>query len=312
MKVKNEERFNMNGIVLLDSFCSKGNAYLSRDWNVEDTYKYVFKVNESIIEAGYYIHYLDNVIVDKTIELSTSYGCVCKCKYCASSQISSFNILESYQLMYIFNYICKENNISNNENNLIIAMTGTGDYRYTYENTNEFLLNVFRLGFNAKFIISSCAWEPHMLEKAEFLYELGVKYKFLQSTYISHNQKIIRSVIPNYPNGCDMNKFTSIIQQSKLLPFSRINYLLIKGVNDDEKSFSEFLKILMPIKEKILVRISKLNATHCSQNNGLESTSDDKLFHLKLLCENNGIKAYVFKSQINDNMNCGQLITEKD
>ncbi len=56
--------------------------------------------------------------------------------------------------------------------------------------------------------------------------------------------------------------------------------------------------------------IAKLNETNCSMKNGLFSPDDNALNILKTKCDEKGIEAYVFKSFNNDNMNCGQLITE--
>lgn len=297
--------------VLVNSVHSKSNEYSSRDWNREDTYRYVFKVDDILVEAGYYVHFKDNSIVDKTIELSTSCGCVCKCKYCASSQIPSFTPLSAHQMMDIFETICQLNDVSDNEDNLIIAMTGTGDYRYTYKNTNDFMLAIHKKNIKAEFIISSCAWGTNMLNSAEEVSNSGVSLRFLQYTYLSHDRNIIESIIPYFPHDCNIDQLGIVVNRSKLADKLRINYLMIKDINDDDNSFNEFFRIIDPIKENVLVRISKLNQTSCSVKNKLSQPSDKNLYRLNDWCKNKGISSYIFKSHQNDNMNCGQLITDK-
>ena len=307
---KNTKMQVLANTILINSVHSKSNEYSSKTWNREDTYRYVFKIDDLLVEAGYYVHYKDKTIVDKTIELSTSCGCICKCKHCASSQIPSFTPLSASQIMDIYQTICQLNNVSNNEDNLIIAMTGTGDYRYTYKDTNEFMLAIHRMHIKAKFIISSCAWSINMLKSAEQVAKLGVSFKFLQYTYLSHNRDKIESIIPYYPHDCNIDSLGKDFSQSQLLNKLRINYLMIKDMNDDSDSFMEFLRIIEPIKPNVLVRISKLNPTSCSTKNGLRAASDKKLNQLNETCNNKGVSSYIFKSYQNDNMNCGQLITD--
>lgn len=308
---KNTKMQVLANTILINSIHSKSNEYSSKTWNNEDTYRYVFKVDELLVEAGYYIHYKDKTIVDKTIELSTSYGCICKCKYCASSQIPSFTPLSSSQIMDIFQTICQLNSISDNEENLIIALTGTGDYRYTYKAVNEFMLEIHKKHIKAEFIISSCAWSINMLKSAERVANLGVSFKYLQYTYLSHVRDKIESIIPYYPHDCNIDQLGNVFVKSQLSNKLRINYLMIKDVNDDNNSFKEFLRIIEPIKQNALVRISKLNPTSCSIENGLKATSDKKLNQLNEICTNEGVSSYIFKSHQNDNMSCGQLITDK-
>lgn len=307
---KNKKMQVLTKTLLVNSVHSKSNEYSSRNWDSEDTYRYVFKVDNLLVEAGYYIHYKDKTIVDKTIELSTSHGCVCKCKYCASSQIPSFTPLSSSQIMDIYETICQLNGIGDNEDNLIIAMTGTGDYRYTYKSTNEFMLAIHQKHIKAEFIISSCAWGDNMLKSAEQVANSDVSIKFLQYTYLSHSRDKILSIIPYYPHDCNIESLGTIVSGSKLTDKLRINYLMIKDVNDDDNSFEEFLRIIAPIKQNVLVRISKLNPTSCSVKHGLKAASDKKLKQLNEMCKNECISSYIFMSHQNDNMNCGQLITD--
>lgn len=71
-----------------------------------------------------------------------------------------------------------------------------------------------------------------------------------------------------------------------------------------------FVGLFAALKENIVVRISKLNETNCSKANGLLSPDIASMKQLEEICTQNGIKAYTFCSEKNDNMNCGQLITE--
>ena len=56
--------------------------------------------------------------------------------------------------------------------------------------------------------------------------------------------------------------------------------------------------------------LSKLNETVASNRNNLLSPDIDRMRELKCKLDENGFKSYLFYSAQNDNMNCGQLITE--
>jgi adenine C2-methylase RlmN of 23S rRNA A2503 and tRNA A37 len=261
------------------------------------------------VEAGYYIHYFNNEIIDKTIELSTSYGCVFKCKYCASSKIDKFKIVSVDDNLKIIEKICEINHIDNNEN-LIIALTGTGDYRCTYKYANNLIVKAKQCYPNSKFIISSCAWNSSLIQQAQ---DINKDYfLFLQLTYISYDREKVEKIIPCYPCDFSIDGLAKLIGESSLGEKFRINYLMINNINDTEADFDKFIAIISPIKGKILVRISKLNETSCSKNNGLYATHDNNLELLKSKCKQNGIEAYIFKAYQNDNMNCGQLVTDED
>ena len=85
---------------------------------------------------------------------------------------------------------------------------------------------------------------------------------------------------------------------------------MIDGINDSDDNIHEFMNKIGFIKEKVTIRISKLNETKASNRNCLKIPSEDKLNHIKEVLESEDFNCYVFFSLKNDNLNCGQLITE--
>ena len=90
----------------------------------------------------------------------------------------------------------------------------------------------------------------------------------------------------------------------------RINYLMIKGLNDNCEDFKRFVDLVDCIKNKVTIRISKMNNTIDSKKNNLMPPDINSLFELRDYLLKKGFNVYVFYSMIDDNMNCGQLITE--
>lgn len=72
----------------------------------------------------------------------------------------------------------------------------------------------------------------------------------------------------------------------------------------------DFVSSVIPVKEKIWVRISKLNITKASIANQLSVSTLAKMEELKTLLEENGVYSYLFYAVEDDGIGCGQLLTE--
>mgnify|MGYP004550320997 CR=1 FL=1 len=283
------------------------NTYSGSDWDYEKTTKYIFLLGDYKVEAGYFEHYRKDVLVKNVIELPQSYGCPSKCKFCASSAITEFKLITSDELWELFEYIYHLNGLEKNSY-VLLTMTGMGDLYFNFENVMKFLEKTRKYS-NLYITLSSCLWNALMLKQMEERME-RLKVRNIQITYVSHQQDILQAVIPIYNRmEYDFDAILRYIQQSKYDCY-RINYIMIQDVNDDMQSFEMLRDMVEPIKDKVVIRISKLNETMASRRNGLCPTGVDVLEKFHQLLEYSGIRSYVFYADVNDNMNCGQLITE--
>lgn len=66
------------------------NQYSGNGWNFEKTTKYIFEMDNIVLEAGYFEHYMDDEYVKSVVELPVSYGCPAHCGFCAASAIDRF------------------------------------------------------------------------------------------------------------------------------------------------------------------------------------------------------------------------------
>ena len=300
---------SLKSAVLLETYTSQDNRYSASNWEYEDTFKHIFSVKNGLLEAGYFVHYDKHKnIVDKTIELSSSIGCPFKCCYCASALIDGFHLIEKDEILDVLSIIFQIHSLSKDDN-IHITFTGTGDFYWTHSRVIPIIEDINREYSRCCFTISSCAWTKKLITEIENL-NIADKIKNLQFTYLSDDSEIVSKLIPNHSLDYDITKILQHISESSLKDKFRINYLMIKDVNDSNQHFENFVNTFKQIKECIVVRISKLNETHCSQMNNLLPPSDEALSSFKEMCINNKFKAYIFSSEKNDNMNCGQLITE--
>ena len=301
----------VSSFVLVETIESKMNRYSASNWTYEDTYKHIFSNNDAIYEVGYYKHYNEKKeFIDHTLELPSSYGCPFKCKYCASSSINNFQVIKFDELIYIIKTVLDLHKISKSDP-IHITFTGTGDFYYTKHVLLSSLQDLIFAYPEAKYTFSSCAWTPKLVSELENARILGY-IKYVQMTFISLDSATVKKVIPNYIEGGGITELVDYMSSSPLVQMFRINYLMIEGINDKDSDFQTFISAFEKLKGSIIVRISKLNETKCSQNNGLNSSSNARLNQLLSLCKEHGYKAYIFSAEKNDNMNCGQLITERD
>lgn len=284
------------------------NQYAANGWNFEETTKYIFKYGDKFLEAGYFVHYLDEKYVKTVIELPVSYGCLVHCKFCASTFIDGFERLKAEQLKNMLDVILFDNKLPKNFD-VLLSMTGIGDIYYNYENVLV-LFKKLKDYPNINITLSSCLWDKEMLQKVSNDFDTQ-RVRTVQITYISDNQETLESIIPLYSKKkVDFNEIIKFILESAQT-YYRINYVLIKGVNDSEEDFRRFRDNVERIKDKVVIRITKLNETCATKKFGLKPVEKSIMNKFENLLKQSDIRCYQFWSKKNDNMNCGQLITEK-
>ncbi|MCL2859092.1 MAG: radical SAM protein [Oscillospiraceae bacterium] len=291
---------------LIEKFETK-NQYKTKNWDTEHTFKYLFKSDDKVIEIGYFIHFKDNQEVKKVIELSSSYGCPMKCKFCASEVIEDFKLITSKELIEIVDYIFNDNNIEENAK-VLLAITGIGDLTFTLKNVISFINDISKKYKNLRFDVSTIKLNSEILKELEQFKNKDL-IRNVQITFVSDKEDI-RKLIPYMEDRIYSFSNIAELMKNSMLSNFRINYVMIKGVNDNNEMWSKFINNLILIKDKIKVRISKLNETKSSQKYNLKPADISDMEQFSKLLTDNGIANYMFYSSKNDNMNCGQLISE--
>lgn len=283
------------------------NVYSGSNWNFEKTTKYVYEIGRNCVEAGYFEHYKDDDLIKSVIELPQSYGCPAKCRFCASAAIENVQPLDADTLEKMFQRLYDEYELERLPY-VLLTMTGIGDIFFNYGNVKEFLLRI-RKYENLYVTLSSCLWNRELLAKADQLAEY-IKIRNIQITYITGEKEKLEQIVPFYQGRTPyLNEVFQYIEESKA-NYYRINYIMIRDLNDSTKAFESFYSLIEKIKDKIVVRISKLNETGATKRNQLKPTDISRLEYFHSFLQSKNINSYIFYASKNDNMNCGQLITE--
>lgn len=284
------------------------NRYSGNGWNFEKTTKYIFETDFFQLEAGYFEHYFEDKFVKAVIELPVSYGCPAHCRFCATSGIEKFKKLEPEEMRELLEFIWKEQKLDNREY-VLLSVTGTGDLHFNFPNVLEFLLGL-TIYENLHVTLSSCLWNENQLSVIEELSE-KISIRNVQITCVGTNEQVLRQLIPVYEQReLNFKEVLSYIEASEK-QYYRVNYILIRDKNDSIECMQKFRDMIVGVKEKVIVRITKLNETGATKRNDLYPTDLGKMEQFKALLTNAGIRSYLFYAYKNDHMNCGQLITEK-
>lgn len=283
------------------------NRYSGHGWNREHTEKYLFQDGDITLEAGYFEHYLDDSFVKTVIELPVSYGCPSKCKFCASSNIPGFYPLEAEEMMALFQELYNGHQ-PRKKGPLLVSLTGIGDLFFNSQSVLSFLQQLSAYD-GVQVTLSSCLWDRALLEQVTWL-EPQSTIRKLQITFVSDKPDVLKRIVPAYADRApNLGEVIDFIKTSDKA-YYRINYILMKGINDDLSDFQRLRDALAAVKDKIIVRISKLNETRATERNSLSRADDGKAEELQTWFSSAGITSYIFYSERNDHMNCGQLVTE--
>lgn len=209
-------------------------------------------------------------------------------------------------MLSILEYIIKDNNVNNDEK-IIIPITGIGDLYFTASEVVDFINEASILYPNVVFDVSTVRLCEEILIQMDKLNDKK-KIRYFQITYISKDNKI-NNIVTFKKEMHDYN-FEDIVKLVKNSNFNffRINYILINNINDNDEEYYNFIESVLPIKDKIKIRISRVNETNASKFYGIKCGTINSMKRLSKLLDENNISNYIFYSKRNDNMNCGQLI----
>lgn len=306
-KVEDDELRDVD--IWLERQYSGQNSYKSRDWNQEITNKFVFRDLHGIYEAGLFQHYLDKTFVKAVIELPIGFGCPSKCRYCASARIDGFYPLNVRQMQSMFELLYRENGLDK-MGDVLLSITGMGDIYFNQTNVFAFL-DTLRGYENLSLTLSSNFWTAPLLAKA-IAVSAFLPIRYIQYTYVSDRQDIrehLIGILGSMAQKDFLSEYISFVKADSN-SFYRINYIVIHGINDSMDDADRFIRLVDGIKDKLTVRLSQLNETGATRENQLAPCDPIQLAAINERMKNAGLQSYIFYSEHNDNMNCGQLVTE--
>lgn len=293
-----------NRISLVKKIISES-KYTARTWDREDAFRYVFSIMGNILEGAFFIHYKEDKILKYVIELSISYGCPIKCKHCASGAIDTVKQLTASEITEMFHYMTIDNNVASKQR-ILVTYSGIGEGALQRKNLKLASLKILNTHPKAYFNFSTVGYDASFISFCSDISKI-IELNHIQITYLHYDTKELSKIIPNPDKlGFCFEELIHSIEKNDYNR-SRINYILIEGYNDSQVHFNTFIKLIKEVKNKIIIRVSKLNDTSISIKNGLKSPPFETLVFLHSKLENEGFNTHIFTPETNNNMNCGQL-----
>lgn len=287
--------------------------YSARSWNRQSVNKYLLSYDEDrIIECMLIIHYNNQDVHDLTIELSNMYNCVVGCKFCASGNLRK-SALELKEEDYIaqINTCLKHSNINPDEyHNFYVSFYGIGEPSVVYERIGRAMSIIKERYSHVQYNIAAFGFNYLCFD---FWKQLSMDIRTLQIPFYSYKPDLLRSIVRNLPRDYD---FLYVLK--KALEYKegheycriKINYIVIQNINDSDEEVEELLKMLLPYVQNVCVRISYLNYTKIGRDNGFYSASTAKIKEIYDKFIDRGFECYIFGSERNVEVGCGQLLQD--
>ncbi len=290
---------------------SKNIDYNSRNWNKERIDRYLLKYDDKrIIESMTIIHLKDDVPKDLTVEISNMYNCAVGCRFCASGSLPEKKIILSAEdyLKQVETCLEESNEDPNNYPNFYIAFTGIGEPSLVKEEIAEGI-NLIRNKYkNVQVNIATTGFDSSCFE---FWNNLDLPIRTLQLPYYSCELDKMKYIIQNLPKDYDLIKnIKKAIEYKNDHNICRVklNYVVIKGINDSDEDINKMIDYLSEFKNDIIIKVSFLNYTKkCKENNLVSPNKKDMLKILNKL-ESGGYECYLFGTENNTELGCGQLV----
>lgn len=265
--------------------------------NDKTTRKYLMMTDDKhIIETGYYD--LDEHIVC----ISSQVGCPMGCLFCASGRVKNKLLVRNLSSEEIVEQV--KNVLSSieqkrlREKRILFSFMGTGEPFLNYDNLIKSIQLLEKRFPSSRTTISTLGIRPTLVRKLTRL-----KFKNTLKLHLSlhaPNDQLRQKILPRvgnlYPILEALNYFSSLRGV-----IAKINYVLIKNLNDSDKQALQLAKLLKPYP--FVVKLSQLN-----QINGLKPASKNRFKAFAKILNCQGIKTCKFTSSGTDiKAGCGQF-----
>lgn len=287
--------------------------YEARNWNNQLVYKYLLNYAQDgknrIIECMTIIHYQDEKIRDLTIELSNMYNCVVGCRFCASGALPEKTFfLEAIDYVKQLNTCIRESGVNPNEfDNFYVSFAGIGEPSAVYKEIADGMIMIKDLFPKVEFNIATFGFD---IDCFDYWNKLDLPIRTLQIPFYSSKSEQLKFIVKNLPSSY---KFETVID--KALEYKKfhescrikVNYIAMKDINDQDEEINNLCACLMKYKSQITIRISYLNYTKPGEKNNIIASNSERLAEIKKIIEQKGFDCYVFGTNVNTELGCGQL-----
>jgi len=266
------------------------------------TIKYLQRTEDKhIIETGYYN--LDEHIIC----ISSQIGCPMRCVFCATSApVDSLNPGKRFicnltseeiigQVKNVLSLI-KQNELKSKR--ILFSYMGMGEPFLNYKNVIRSIEILSEEFPNSRATISTLGIEPLLIRKLAHE-NLNTTLKLHLSLH-APNDALRKKILPEARQIFPALEALKYFSKERNIP-SKVNYILIKGINDSESHAIQLAKLLQPYP--FIVKLSNLN-----DFSNFESSDIDKFDMFEKILNSYGIKTCRFFSTGTDiQAGCGQL-----
>jgi len=275
-------------------------------------------IKKALSNDGYTVKYLqktkDNYVIETSyfnldehiICISSQIGCPMGCSFCISSTPIK-NLIKKKS--FIRNLTCDEivqqvknviNQIDNlNSKKILFSYMGGGEPFLNYDNVIKSIKTLSKEFINSRTTISTVGVSSKLMRRLANE-DINTLLKLHLSLHSPDNFRRCKLL----PKSKKIKPLLDALDYfSKRKNFiSKVNYSLIKGINDSEEDAIKLVKLLKPYS--FIVKLSKLNSF-----NNFESSEESRFRIFERILANSGIKTCRFSSEGIDIMaGCGQLM----
>ncbi len=161
---------------------------------------------------------------------------------------------------------------------------------------------------HVQFNIATFGFDYHCFE---YWAEQDLPIRTLQIPLYSTDEETLRKIVKNLPADYSLKRNISLaIDYLKKHSLCRVkvNYLVMKGINDSESEVSKVIDYLSPFKDQITVKVSFLNYTKPGEKNNIIAPEAESLIRIKKRLLESNFSCYIFGTAENTELGCGQLV----
>lgn len=279
--------------------------YSTRGWDREEASRYVIKVGGKVVEASHFRHFLDGNYIKDVIELPTSYGCAVGCYHCAATDLGTHEALTHAEVHNIANFVAEDNSLPRDAR-ILVTYSGIGEASLMRATVTQSARAISIDFSNCYFNLTTVGIRPTLFADLDSLAE-EIDLKYVQVSLLHSDSSTVHSIMRlGKPAGYRIEDIASAMLATVNLTY-RLNYVVIRDFNSTAQTFRATLTLFENIKDRCVVRVSRMNETSASIRNKLETPEVSVVRHLADVARQMGFDAYHFYSLANDSLNCGQL-----
>ena len=289
-------------------------SFYARSWDNQVADKYILYYpslsDGRLLECMSLSHFKKNRLIDFTVEISSMYGCTVGCEFCASGALTESPLgLEAFDYLKQVNTCVMENGINPAElDKFYVSFAGIGEPTCCYEEVMYGMRCIQDIYPNVRFNIATMGY---IEEGIGVWNQANLPIRTLQLPLYHTESTKLKKIVKNLPKDYSLLRvLDEAMEYRKSHPECRvkINYIPFKGINDSDADVKTFADYLEHYKEEVVIKVSVLNYTKPAYENGYIGVEINRLFEICDLFKLRGFESYVFGSEKNTMLGCGQLV----